>query len=103
MIFGFKQIIFETTMLSLIFSCLLFGFLFDIAGRKQIFTMRTCVTSISTILVPYITFFPIISLAVVMSTVSLTVPFVTDMVSYHKRGLAYSYLALTFVIAIVIM
>lgn len=81
----------------------MFGFMFDILGRKQIFTMRVCVTSIATILVPYIKFFPITSLALVMSSVSLTVPFIPDLVSFSKRGLAYSYLGLIFAFAIVIM
>ena len=93
----------------LIFSCLVFGFMFDLLGRKQIFTMRVCVTSISTILVPFlklvpfdlISMFPIQSLALVMSSVSLTVPFIPDFIKFEKRGLAYSYTGLLFALAMV--
>ena len=81
----------------------MFGFMFDLLGRKQIFTMRVCVTSIATMLVPYIKFFPITSLALVMSSVSLTVPLIPDLVCFNKRGLAYSYMGLLFAIAIVVM
>ncbi|CDW86857.1 UNKNOWN [Stylonychia lemnae] len=70
-----QQGLLQQTELSLAFSCLMFGFMFDLLGRKQIFTMRVCVTSIATMLVPYIKFFPITSLALVMSSVSLTVPY----------------------------
>lgn len=38
-----------------------------------------------------------------MSSVSLTVPFITDFVSFHKRGVAYSYLGLLFALASVVM
>ena len=41
------------TELSLLFSCLLFGLLFEIVGRKKVFTMRLCVTSIASLVVPY--------------------------------------------------
>ena len=95
----------------LIFSSLIFGFLFDILGRKQIFTMRVCVTSIATILVPYmklipfrlINWFPIQSLALVMSSVSLTVPFIPDFIKFEKRGLTYCYTGLLFASAMITM
>lgn len=54
-------------------------------------------------LVPFITFFPMISLALVMSSVSLTVPFVPDVIKFEKRGLAYAYLGLVFISAILII
>ena len=41
------------TELSLLLSCLFFGILFEIVGRKKIFTMRLCVTSIASACVPY--------------------------------------------------
>ena len=41
------------TELSLLLSCLLFGFLFEIVGRKRIFTMRLCVTSVASLFVPF--------------------------------------------------
>lgn len=89
--------------IGLVLSCLFFGFMFDIVGRKQIFMMRLMVTSIATILVPFITFFPCICLALVMSSVSLTVPFIPDLVKFHKRGLAYAYLGIMFIFAILIV
>jgi hypothetical protein len=45
--------ILATTELSLVGSCLLFGCLFEIAGRKKIFTGRLCVTSAASLLVPF--------------------------------------------------
>lgn len=99
------------TEVSLIFSCIIFGFLFDMQGRKQIFTMRVCMTSIATILVPYmklipfpiVHIFPIQSLAFVMSSVSLTVPFIPDFIKFEKRGLAYSYTGLLLSLAMVVI
>ena len=41
------------TELSLLISCLFFGILFEIVGRKKIFTMRLCVTSVASVFVPY--------------------------------------------------
>jgi hypothetical protein len=61
--------------------------------------VRLMVTSLATILIPFIKFFPLISLALVMSSVSLTVPFIPDLVKFPKRGLAYAYLGLLFVLA----
>jgi drug/metabolite transporter superfamily protein YnfA len=37
-----------------------------------------------------------------MSSVSLTVPFIPDLVKFNKRGLAYAYLGLLFTMALLI-
>ena len=66
-------------------------------------------TSIATILVPFMKLipipifhiFPIQSLALVMSSVSLTVPFIPDFIKFEKRGLAYSYTGLLLAMAMV--
>lgn len=41
-------------------------------------------------------------LALVMCSVSLTVPFIPDLVKFNKRGLAYAYLGLLFTVAILL-
>jgi MFS family permease len=96
------------TEISLLISCLLFGILFEIMGRKRIFTMRLCVTSICSLCIPFfkkidywmINIIPTQTLAFVMCSVSLTVPFIPDFVKYRYRGLAYSYTGLLFAIAL---
>ena len=80
-------------------SCIYFGFLYDVLGRKNLFLMRLLFSSLLTMLVPFITFLPVIIIALVMTSVSLTVPFITDLVQYNKRGLAYSYLGILFISA----
>lgn len=45
--------ILPATEFSLFGSCLLFGCLFEIVGRKKIFTARVCVTSIASMLVAF--------------------------------------------------
>lgn len=40
------------------------------------------------------------SLALVMATVSLTLPIIPDMVKFRRRGLAYAWLGLVFAIAL---
>ena len=97
------------TELSLLASCILFGVLFEIMGRKKIFTMRLCVTSIASLCIPFfkkidfwlINILPMQTLAFVMCSVSLTVPFIPDFVKYRYRGIAYSYTGLMFAIALV--
>jgi MFS family permease len=94
--------IFAMTELSLLGSCFLFGFMFEIVGRKKIFTMRLLVTSVASAFVPFIMKIPvkIIQLipaqtfAFVMSSVSLTVPIIADFVKYRRRGVAYGYMGL---------
>jgi hypothetical protein len=44
---------FASTELSLFGSCFFFGILFEIVGRKRIFTMRLIVTSIASLFVPF--------------------------------------------------
>ena len=86
--------------LSLLGSCFLFGFFFEIAGRKRVFTMRLLVTSVCSAFVPFISripwkivqYIPVQSLAFVMSSVSLTVPVISDFVKYRRRGVAYGYM-----------
>ncbi len=51
--------IFAMTELSLLGSCILFGFLFEIVGRKKIFTMRLIVTSVASAFVPFISQIPV--------------------------------------------
>lgn len=75
--------------------------MFDILGRKQIFTMRLLISSIATIASPFIHIEAIGCLALVMSSVSLTVPFIPDLIHFNKRGLAYAWLGTTFLIALV--
>jgi MFS family permease len=91
------------TELGLIGNAIWFGFVFDIMGRKNVFMMRLMICSISTILVPFITFFPMITNALIMGSVSLTIPFIADLVKYEKRGLAYAYLGVLFIIAMTIV
>lgn len=88
-----------TIELGMLTSCIYFGLLYDIIGRKQLFMMRLFMSSFTTILVPFITFLPMIVISLVMCSVSLTVPFVADFVQYNKRGLAYSYLGCLFTLA----
>jgi len=97
--FGPQGHIFEIE-IGILTSALYFGVLYDVMGRKQLFMMRLFISSLATMLVPFITFLPIISFALVMCSVSLTVPFITDLVQYNKRGLAYSYLGCLFTVAI---
>lgn len=90
-----------TTELSLVGNCLLFGCLFEIVGRKKIFTGRLCVTSYATLLVvfgkdipiKFVQNLPFQSFAFVMCSVSISVPVISDFVKHKKRGLAYSYTA----------
>lgn len=84
-------------------SCLMFGFMFDILGRKQIFIMRVMVSSISTALIPFIPYKLVACLALVMSSVSLTIPVIPDLVKFNKRGLTYAYLGLLFAMAMLIV
>jgi MFS family permease len=99
--------IFAMTELSLLGSCFLFGFLFEIAGRKKIFTMRLLITSLASAFVPFyklidfwiIPVLPIQSLAFVMCSVSLTVPVISDFVKYRRRGVAYGYMGLILAIS----
>lgn len=94
--------IFAMTELSLLGSCFLFGFMFEIAGRKKIFTMRLLVTSVASAFVPFIMnihfwiieYIPAQTFAFVMSSVSLTVPVIADFVKYRRRGVAYGYMGL---------
>jgi hypothetical protein len=65
--------------------------------------MRLLVTSCVTILAPFVTIIPLLPPAVVMGSVSLTVPFITDFVKYSKRGLAYAYLGVLFIFALSIV
>jgi MFS family permease len=51
--------IFAMTELSLLGSCFLFGFMFEIVGRKKIFTMRLLVTSVASAFVPFIMKIPV--------------------------------------------
>ena len=103
--------ILPATELSLLLSCLFFGLLFEIVGRKKIFTMRLCITSLASLLVPYskrIPFWvfeilPVQTLAFVMCSVSLTVPFIPDFVKNKYRGLAYGYLGLLLAFALVVI
>jgi MFS family permease len=102
---------FATTELSLLGSCVLFGFLFEIVGRKRIFTMRLIVTSIASLAVPFIKkipwdliqLIPAQSLALVMCSVSLTVPVVSDFVKYRRRGLAYGYTGCLLAFSLIIL
>lgn len=102
---------FASTELSLFGSCLLFGILFEIVGRKRIFTMRLLVTSVCSLFVPFLPiieksvpilgYVPVQSLSFVMCSVSLTVPVVSDFVKYRRRGVAYGYMGLILAIATV--
>jgi hypothetical protein len=40
-------------------------------------------------------------LALVMSSVSITVPFIPDLVKFNKRGLAYAWLTVCFLITLI--
>lgn len=82
---------------------MIFGFLFDFLGRKQIFIMRVFVSSIATIIIPFIKINAIGGLAIVMTSVSLTVPFIPDFVKKEKRGIAYAWLGLTFILSTIIV
>ena len=46
------------TEFSFLLSCLFFGVLFEIVGRKKVFTMRLCITCIFSLLVPYLHLIP---------------------------------------------
>lgn len=101
--------ILATTELSLIGSCLLFGILFEIGGRKKIFTGRLCVTSCASLLVafgpqipiPIVKQLPFQSFAFVMCSVSISVPVISDFVKHKKRGIAYSYTGLLLALALI--
>ncbi len=100
------------TELSLLVSCFIFGILFEIVGRKRIFTMRLIVTSIASLSVPFVDklaekvsfvkYIPVQSLSFVMCSVSLTVPVISDYVKYRRRGVAYGYMGIIFAVSIVI-
>lgn len=59
--------------------------------------MRTAVSSISTILVPFIPMDAVSCLAMVMSSVSISIPFIPDLIAFDKRGVAYAWLGLVFI------
>ena len=101
-----------STEFSLLISCLIFGCLFEIVGRKRVFTMRLCMTSLFSFMVAfadYITWpllsfvktIPFQTMAFIMCSVSISVPFIADFVKFKKRGLAYSYTALLLALALV--
>jgi MFS family permease len=102
---------FAMTELSLLVSCFIFGILFEIVGRKRIFTMRLIVTSVASLSVPFIdkiaekipfvNYIPVQSLSFVMCSVSLTVPVISDFVKYRRRGVAYGYMGMIFAISVV--
>jgi len=102
---------FAMTELSLLVSCFIFGILFEIVGRKRIFTMRLIVTSVASLVVPFIDklaekiefvkYIPVQSLSFVMCSVSLTVPVISDYVKYRRRGVAYGYMGVIFAISVV--
>lgn len=50
---------------------------------------------------PFIHIEAIVCLALTMSSVSLTVPFIPDLIKFNKRGLAYAWLGTTFIVALV--
>jgi MFS family permease len=52
-LFHDKNLDFAMTELSLLVSCFIFGILFEIVGRKRIFTMRLIVTSVASLTVPF--------------------------------------------------
>jgi MFS family permease len=102
---------FALTELSLLVSCFIFGVLFEIVGRKRIFTMRLIVTSVASLSVPFIDklaekisfakYIPVQSLSFVMCSVSLTVPVISDYVKYRRRGAAYGFMGIIFALSIV--
>lgn len=105
-----------STELSLLISCLFFGCLFEIVGRKKVFTMRLCVTSCCSFMVAFadkiwlpfdflnfIREIPFQTMAFVMCSVSIAVPFIADFVKHKKRGLAYSYTASMLAFAILLI
>ena len=109
--FGPQDILKEVE-ISLFISAIIFGFMFDILGRKQIFTMRVMICSLSTIAIPFIRYEsifslpivkPVASLALVMSSASLTVPFIPDLVKFNKRGLTYAYVGVMFTFAMLLI
>ena len=101
--------ILASTEISLVGSCLLFCCLFEIVGRKKIFTMRLCVTSIASLMVafgpqlpiPFVKDLPFQSFAFVMCSVSISVPVISDFVKHKKRGLAYSYTGFLLAISLI--
>jgi MFS family permease len=106
-----KKLDFAMTELSLLVSCFIFGILFEIVGRKRIFTMRLIVTSVASLSVPFIdklaekiplvNYIPVQSLSFVMCSVSLTVPVISDFVKYRRRGVAYGYMGVIFAVSVV--
>ena len=52
--FADNNLDFAMTEFSLLISCFIFGILFEIVGRKRIFTMRLLVTSLCSLFVPFI-------------------------------------------------
>lgn len=99
----------------LLISCVIFAFLFEIIGRRRIFTMRLLITSVFSFMVAFgwwfqqwwllswLEFFNWQTTAFTMCSVSLSVPFIADFVKFKKRGLAYSYTALDFTFCLVLI
>jgi MFS family permease len=110
--FADNNLDFAMTEFSLLLSCFIFGILFEIVGRKRIFTMRLLVTSLCSLFVPFIDdlankypifgYVPVQSLSFVMCSVSLTVPVVSDYVKYRRRGAAYGYMGIIFALSLVV-
>ena len=100
---------------SLLISCLIFAFFFELFGRRKVFTMRLAVTSGFSFMVAFgwffqqwwllswLDFFNWQTTAFTMCSVSLSVPFIADFVKFKKRGLAYSYTALLFAFCLVLI
>jgi MFS family permease len=100
---------------SLLISCLIFAFFFELFGRRKVFTMRLAVTSGFSFMVAFgwffqqwwllswLDFFNWQTTAFTMCSVSLSVPFIADFVKFKKRGLAYSYTALLFAVCLVLI
>jgi MFS family permease len=105
----------STIEFSLLISCVIFAFLFELFGRRKVFTMRLIITSGFSFMVAFgwffqqwyylswLEFFNWQTTAFTMCSVSLSVPFIADFVKFKKRGLAYSYTALLFATCLVLI